>query len=292
GYILHANVPKNFLQQDEKVHQLDNLFRIAGKDAQYLTVGIGNTVESYKSLKDSFQQARAAIHSAFLDGYGKLILFKNLSETLFHPAIDLEDQFFNQIHMGNMASSIDFLEEYIIYMSRCRQEDIPAIKDELAGISFRLNQILKKQEKIQESFVTQTINNAMEIMDIKNYLLNLLDQILDEINQLDSKGRIIFDVEKYILTNYDKDLSIKEIAENVFITPNYLCHLYKSKTGITVNSFMLETKMKKSKKLLTETNLKLGEISEKLGYSNHNYFTRTFKKYFGITPSAFRNKRL
>ena len=122
--------------------------------------------------------------------------------------------------------------------------------------------------------------------------MRLLKQILSQINNLDNKGRIIFDTEKYILENYDNDLSIQKIADHVFITPTYLCHLYKTKTGRTINQFILEVKMNKSRKLITETNMKIKEISEKMGYSNQNYFTRTFTKYFGVTPSTFRNKRL
>jgi two-component system response regulator YesN len=122
--------------------------------------------------------------------------------------------------------------------------------------------------------------------------MHLLEQILSEINSLDNKGRIIFDVERYILSNCSKDLSVKEIADHVYITPTYLCHLYKSKTGRTINQFILDVRMSKSRKLITDTTLKLSEISERLGYSNQNYFTRTFTKYFGVTPSTFRNKRL
>jgi two-component system response regulator YesN len=292
GFILHANVPSDFLQQKETVHQLDRLFRISGEAARYLTVGIGDPVESSACLKESFRQARKAVHSAFLIGYGKLICYRDLNKTPFYPSADLENQFFHQINVNNMASAIDFLEDYITYMSCCRPEDIPAIKDELASISFRLNQKLKKQESMQQSFVTETINYALEITDIKKYLMHLLEQILSEINNLENKGRIIFDVERYILENYDKGLAIKKIADHVFITPTYLCHLYKLKTGRTINQFILDVKMNKSKKLITETNMKLSEISEKLGYSNQNYFTRTFTKYFGVTPSTFRNKRL
>ena len=292
GYVLHANVPKDFLIQDESIHQLDELFHIARESAKYMTVGISSPVESSTLLKDSYRQARLAIHSAFLKGYGKLILYKDLHVTPFCASDKLESEFFEQISENNMASAIDFLEEYIAYMACCRPEDIPAIKDELASIAFLLNQKLVDQENVQKSYVTQTINYALEITDIKRYLLQLMEQILNQINTLDNKGRIIFDVEKFILTNYDQDLSIQKIADNVFITPTYLCHLYKQKTGRTVNQFITDVKMNKSKKLITETNMKLSEVSEKLGYKNQNYFSRIFTKYYGVTPSDYRNKRL
>jgi two-component system response regulator YesN len=292
GYILHANVAEDFHLQEEFIHKLDQLFPITGENAKYMTVGISNPVESSSLLKDSFNQARTAVSSAFLSGYGKLILYKDLSQTAFSPSDELEEQFFEQININNMASAIDFLEDYIAYMAGCRPHDIPAIKDELSRIALRLNQKLKHQENGQKFYVSQAMNYALDIWDIKKYLIQLLEQILSEINELDSKGRIIFDVERYILENYDKNLTVQEIADKVFVTPNYLSHLYKQKTGRTINQFIMDVKMKKSRKLITETNMRLSEISKKLGFSNQNYFTKIFTKHFGVTPSTFRNKRL
>ena len=135
-------------------------------------------------------------------------------------------------------------------MRSCRPEDIPAIKDELAGIAFRLNQKLQSCDLTQQKYITNIIIYASDIIDIKEYLMQLLEQIQDNISDLDDKGRVIFDVERFILQNYDKDLSIDKIAEHVYLTPTYLCHLYKKTTGKTINQFIQEVKMNKSRRLL------------------------------------------
>jgi two-component system response regulator YesN len=292
AYILHANVPTNFASDKNMITQLNELFATVKNFSGAIAVGISNPVPSFEHLRESYHQARNAVLSAFLVGYGKLIFYKDLSTAVFTPRHDLEEMFFNPISNNNIASSIDFLEEYVSYMRSCRPEDIPAIKDELAAIAFQLNQKSKKQDHIQRRFITETINYALEIEDIKQYLLQMLEQIQGEINNLDNKGRIIFDVEKYIIQNYDKNLSINQIAEHVYLTPTYLCHLYKKTTGRTLNQFILDVKMNKSKRLLTDTTLKISEIAEKIGYTNQNYFTRTFTKYFGLNPTTFRNKFL
>ena len=50
--------------------------------------------------------------------------------------------------------------------------------------------------------------------------------------------------------------------------------------------------MKRARDLILETNLQLGEISSRLGYTNQNYFTKTFTRYFGVNPSTYRNQAL
>ena len=114
--------------------------------------------------------------------------------------------FFKQVDSNNMAMAIDFLEEYVDHMRSCRPEDIPAIKDELAGIAFRLNQKLQSCDLTQQKYITDIIIYASDIMN-KKYLMQLLDKFRN-ISDLDDKGRVIFDVERFILQNYDKDLSI------------------------------------------------------------------------------------
>lgn len=292
AYILHANVSRNFTQDSNQTKQFHQLFTLAKDFPRVLTIGISEPVPSYEYLKDSYLQARSAVLYSFLAGHGKLIFYKDLRTERFTSSQNLDEMFFNQVNNNNIASAIDFLEEYISYMCSCRPEDIPAIKDELAEIAFRLNQKLQKQAHMQQKYITEIINYALSIEDIKQFLLQLLEQIQNDINNLDNKGRIIFEVEKFIIRNYDKDLTINNIAEHVYLTPTYLCHLYRKTTGKTLNQFILEVKMNKSKRLITDTSLKISEISEKVGYANQNYFTRTFTRYFGINPSTFRNKRL
>lgn len=292
GYILHANVPEDSMLNEKISSQLSQLLCIPGSYLKYTTIGISNPVKSSVYLMDSYRQARNAVLSAFLSGYGKLIFYKDLNDNRFTRSEELEEMIYDNINTDNIASAIDFLKEYIGYMRNCSMEDIPAVKDELIGIAFRLNQKLKKHDDTQKDYITNVINSALDIEDIGQYLFQLLDKIQENINNLNSKGRVIFDVENFILQNYDKELSIDKITEHVYLTPTYLCHLYKKTTGKTLNQFILKTKMNKSKKLLTDTELKINQIAEILGYNNQGYFTRTFTKYFGMNPSTFRNKQL
>lgn len=292
GYILHANIDK-FPKWDEWLaSKLEQLFNIVHDPNRRLTIGISNPVKSYRHLYESFVQARTSIKSAFLIGYGQPIFFDNLATKQFISSKHSEDMFTVQVDKNNIASIIAFLNEYIDYMRSCRPEDIPAIKDELAKIAFLLTSKLQKHDMVHQKYVTEALNYALDIKDIEQYLLQLLGQIQDNINRLDSKGRIVFDVEKFILQNYSRDLTINEIAENVYLTPTYLCHLYKKATGKTLNQFIVQVKMDKAKHMLTNTAFNIGEIANQLGYSNQGYFSKSFTKYFGISPSGFRNKYL
>ena len=292
GYILHANVGREALLDDHMAEGLSRFLHLMDSAQAAVAVGVSGRVTGAENLKASYLQARRAALSVFLTGYGRVVFHTTLSAKRFVPSEDLETGFYQGLNGSNAAESVDFLETYINYMSSCSPDDIPQIKDELASIALRMHQKLKGRSNVSSSFVTEIINSALEIGDIKRYIMQLLEQHLEEINNLDNKGRIIFEAERYIIDNLEQDLSIKKIAEHVFITPTYLCYLYKKNTGRTINQFILDVRMKKAKTMILDTNLRIRDIAERLGYSNQNYFTKTFTDYYGVNPSTFRNKSL
>ena len=292
GYILHGNVAWETLLDDQMTQSLSRFLHLMDSSQAAISVGVSGRVAGIENLKTSYLQARRAALSAFLTGYGRVIFHTSLSSKPFGPAEDLENSFYQGLNGSNTAASIDFLDNYITYMSSCSPDDIPRIKDELAAIALRLHQKLKGKGDISSSYVTEIVNSALEISNIKRYIMQLLEQHLEEINNLDNKGRIIFEAERYIIDNLDQELSIKNIAEHVFITPTYLCYLYKKNTGRTINQFILDVRMKKAKMMILETNLRIRDIAGQLGYSNQNYFTKIFTDYYGVNPSTFRNKSL
>lgn len=291
GYILHANVSQDLLIQQTAIQKLRPFLTTLDSVQAGVAVGISNLCASGDHLREAYDEARAAVRSAFLTGYNRIIFFRELSSTPFIPAADLQTAFYDNIANNNFTSAISYLNNYIDDMAHCREQDIPQIKEALAAIAFWLSrQICKYSNQDCGQYISEFIHFAPDLETVRRYLLQQIQQHIDHISQLDDKGRIVLEVEQYIIQNYDKDLSIRDIAQRVFITPNYLCYLYKKNTGRTLNQFILDVKMEKARKLICETNLKFGEISDALGYANQNYFTRLFTRYFGESPRAYRNK--
>lgn len=100
---------------------------------------------------------------------------------------------------------------------------------------------------------------------------------------------IIRDIESYIQDNYQSNISINAIASSVYLTPQYLCKLYKKETGETVNDYITKVRIEQSKRLLRDRRYKLYEIAEKVGYNDANYYARVFKKITGLNPSEYRD---
>lgn len=98
--------------------------------------------------------------------------------------------------------------------------------------------------------------------------------------------------QEYVEHNLAGDTSLQAVADFVCLHPVYLSRVYKSETGEGLSSYILRLKMEKAEKLLTESNKKVHEIAELLGYDNSPYFIKVFKKHFGWTPKEFRGQTL
>ena len=88
----------------------------------------------------------------------------------------------------------------------------------------------------------------------------------------------------------NETLSVKDISDHVFLSTSYVCTFFKNETGQTLNQYLTEYRMEKAKQLLSDPRYKITDISSRVGYSDGNYFGKSFKKYTGFSPSEYRGE--
>lgn len=94
---------------------------------------------------------------------------------------------------------------------------------------------------------------------------------------------------EYVDRHLPEDVSLAKVADVIAISPSYLSRIFLKEVGESFSDYVIRKKTDHSKKLLRETNLKVYEIAEKLGYSNPHYFSKLFKERVGMTPLEYRN---
>jgi two-component system response regulator YesN len=101
---------------------------------------------------------------------------------------------------------------------------------------------------------------------------------------------IVDKVLDYINKHYsDYTLSLQCLADIVSVHPNYLTQKFRRQTGFSCIQYLAKTRMEKAKQLLDQTDLKISDIAEKVGYENPLYFSSYFKKWVGLNPSEYRD---
>jgi len=127
-------------------------------------------------------------------------------------------------------------------------------------------------------------------------LKNTIQQILRSKNEKDStvfskdtEGKIEL-AKRFAQSNINKRISLKEVAEELCLSPKYFSRLFKEQTGFGFNEYRLKIKFQEAQSILKDSNLNVGQVAQKFGYQDLKSFTRLFKKYTGNTPSIYRVK--
>ncbi len=136
---------------------------------------------------------------------------------------------------------------------------------------------------------------------VKNYLEELLILLLREeyvdkndltlstlANGPANPTNLVEAVEKYLLDNLNKTLSIPAICETFHYSKNYICSRFKEKTGYTIIEYFNRAKIERAKELIRERSGSLSKISETLGFSSPGYFSKTFKRVTGLSPMEYQ----
>lgn len=108
------------------------------------------------------------------------------------------------------------------------------------------------------------------------------------INVTTSAVKIVLEVQKYIARNFNKGISLDEIADLHYISKYYLSRIFKDISGYNLKDYIILHKITAAKDLLCNTDLSVSEIGSHVGYPNVNHFIRIFNQHEGLTPLQYR----
>ena len=100
---------------------------------------------------------------------------------------------------------------------------------------------------------------------------------------------VVQEVIRYINENLDQEIHRQNLADHVYLNPDYLNRLFKKETGKTLKEFVIEHKMDEARKMLQVTRLPVSIIAAKVGYDNFSHFSYAYKKVTGCSPLESRN---
>lgn len=129
-------------------------------------------------------------------------------------------------------------------------------------------------------------NDIDEVVKITKENIKEYEKFLE--NSMKESRNEVAAVKSYIYQHYGEDLNLETLAEKVYLSSGYLSFIFKKETGMNLNRFIRVCRMEKAKELLCNTNMKVAQVSEEVGFSNVSYFCRSFREYYGSSPESYR----
>ena len=128
------------------------------------------------------------------------------------------------------------------------------------------------------------------VEDMKRYAAHLVGRALEYTDSLEESDSIVQKLLDYLDRNYARTVSRTDLAESVYLNPDYVSRIFRKATGRTVNAYLTDKRIEKAKELLAGTSLPVNAVAMHVGYSNFAYFTKLFRETTGVTPNEYRKQ--
>jgi two-component system response regulator YesN len=278
---------------------LNNLKGLDGKNdlARGISVlcGIGKAHQGILGLKQSFKEASSALLSLSLSGPKRVAFYTTNHANDIKYQYDTEDEnrLTNLILSGHRDEALGFLNT-IITRNQKKRLSVSEMKELYLKLYFTGRIILaKKKLSLNDGSSPENMNiteayKEMNVIDLSQYVFNLLIKIINSSNN-HKRGKLdIETVMDYIDTNLSRDYSLEMIADTFKVSTGHLSYLLKDHLGMSYQEYINDLRIKRAKKMLTGTRDTIDCISTQCGFNSRHTFIRMFKKLEGITPTQFR----
>ncbi len=258
-----------------------------------MEIGVGNMVDSIYQISESYQQARAVLRYRESSGknvhlYSELV---QLEDVYFYPK-EYDEMISDYVIAGKGAEARGLIRK--IYRENFEENERILTASASEAIEGKLRDLLillagKYEISIEDRLdMMQSKKSSMSFFQL---VLETVDIITESIvsRKNDAKQHTALKIMQYINENYcDNMLSLKQISQALGLHENYISNLFSSQYGEPVSVVIEKRRMERACKLIKNTDMKISDIAEAVGYSSDVSFRRAFKKIRGMSPGEYR----
>lgn len=270
------------------------------------SIGIGNVASSLLELSYSYENACRMVSQKFYRGIGVVLSAEDIMQdgqadkleyaSGFSQLFRLRKSLLEELGNGDAKRQQECLRQLFALLVKEHvfgTEYVRSMCTELAATICHMVYELSnagETKKIDPQRVINQILSAETVADMSLVIGEICEYYISQYTMQhqhrhsDLVGRII----RIIRERYMENLTIGMIADEVFVTQNYICLIFKREMGMTLNNYLTKVRMEKACSLLEETMLKVWQIAQMTGYENTHYFSTVFKKHMGMQPQQYR----
>lgn len=257
-------------------------------------VGVSALHKGLEEIKEAYAEAVAARKEAFYLGK-PVVHFENM---ITHKAtvLKLEETVIGQIvQMLGTDKYEDAIKQFTRILKNAglggyEASDIEKCMARLFDdvLTTYANVLKTEKEEVKRFYEIYCYENLEGFeADVVEWLSTFCDNLNSRFDDYKNKQKIQQAV-TYIKENYDKDLNMAVVSNHISMNYSLFSYVFKQYTGSNFVNFLKEIRIEEAKRLLEETDMKIIDISGKVGYENEKHFMKTFKAACGVSPTEYR----
>ncbi|OHR67063.1 hypothetical protein HMPREF3291_11780 [Bacillus sp. HMSC76G11] len=292
-----------FLDQKERAVILSedkNIFPFLKEQLGSVSIGFSEGKTDFRHLKASYLEAAEAVKYGFLYPRNQLIHYNDIQfreENVLPPIEEIKKikNMLGTVREQEIKSlllkildyekittySISYLEEVNREMNRLIFDSFFARFGEESAETFK---------RISKTGCLYSFRDFYHYLHETQNLLMRLHEYMKQTKSISSEQNHLEQAMQFIQENYYKDLNLAVVSNHISLNYSYFSHVFKESTGQNFVDYLKQIRILNSKKWLRESDLKVFEISEKVGYKNPKQFARVFREIEGISPKEFREQ--
>ncbi|CAM3946353.1 response regulator [Paenibacillus alkaliterrae] len=261
-----------------------------------ITTGVGAVKEGIAELPVSFREASIASANKTLLGSDRIIHFNQLSSSGTGSALfAVREDMLIQLRLGSLLGTLESIHSLFEQM-----KDNPTTLDQLYLLLSELVAALRLYAseyritaitEINEVFAPDSLVRKLESLNaIEAWVCDNYKEILSASGapKRSTPALLVEKAKQFIDVSYaDSTLDLNGIAASIHVNPSYLSRIFTKETGYSVVTYLTKCRMVKAKELLDNGYQNLSQVSEQIGFADPHYFSKCFKKHYGLPPSHF-----
>lgn len=259
-----------------------------------LSIALGFNVCKWYDICHSYELARYLLEHEFLFGREQVLSMDFLSRDMEIGEMLTAEYLEMLLEIGEMEGLERAVLQYQDFCAVHLKEESEIKVQVIQTLMILKNHLTEKYGP--DKFTETEFQSAMQMIIAAEELNSLMMRYLDVLKELFQKigssdaGTVIKRVYYYMEKNYSRDLKLESIAKFFNYNSAYLGKIFRKEIGESFNNVLDMIRITNARKLLEETDLKVYQVSEQVGYGNLDYFYMKFKKYMGVSPKEYRKK--
>jgi YesN/AraC family two-component response regulator len=256
--------------------------------------GISTLGNDYQDLNRLYEEARQALNYSFLRGNAVPVSYASIQHEVRNKTFDASEKlerFKHYLTNRDLQYLQENIENFCIHSIHFDCGQIEEIKQLFGWYHFYLSDFINNNPIFRVRHILDQVEIFVHDIqpkgDCNRYNRWLRDLVASLAQLVYGKSELMYNAVGYIYSNFHSGISLREVAHYLGVSEGYLSRKFSREMGISVVHFITQIKMEYAAEQLKHTDLKIYEISERIGYSNTEHFSRTFKKYMGKSPKRF-----
>ncbi len=257
-----------------------------------LYAGVGMVVSNVNHFSNSYKEAIYALEFVHSHQSASYLVYNEQLKQRRKDLIpfEVEKELVEAVKKGDLQKGLQMFESYFQSIQQSTDFQVKPVQKAMEDFFIVLTRSMKElgfDEDIQVG-----LGKLETTMQIKEVAKSHLITISERMGKWRANGMhaLLLQAKEYIDSNYQKSISLEEVAEEIGISSYYLSKLFKDRFQVTFMEYLKNTRIQKATELLLDGNKPLKEIAFDVGYKDPNYFSTAFKKEIGMSPREYRNK--